>query len=315
MATLTIQPSNIDAYIRSDGADINYGDVAYLIISTTAGSIFRSILKFDFSALPVGAIISAATLSLYLFSDLGDIPAGRTYWAYELTQTSWTEMGATWNKYNGTNPWTTAGGDYTTNDGASLVVPAINNWLNWNVLALVQHFQSAHAEIAHFLVKDGTENDAGRGGFFYSKEEITQTTLRPTLVITYTTPAVLTAEAGSYSITGQAAGLKAGRKIQAGAGSYALTGQAAGLKVGRKIQAGAGSYALTGQDAVLRAIRKLAAQGGSYVLTGYDANLVIGQHYILAAEAGSYGEPYSKIFVTLDGRIYKKMGDTYLRLS
>jgi hypothetical protein len=122
-------------------------------------------------------------------------------------------------------------------------------------------------------------------------------------------------ESGSYLLTGQTAILRSIRKMAAEEGSYVLTGQAVALKLARKIAAGAGSYSLTGQDAVLRAIRKMTAQGGSYVYAGQAANLVIGQHYILVAEAGSYGEPYSKIFVTLDGRIYKKMGNAYLRLS
>jgi len=125
----------------------------------------------------------------------------------------------------------------------------------------------------------------------------------------------MAAGTGSYSLAGQDAGLKAARKITAAPGSYALTGQSVDLKLARKIAAGTGSYSLAGQDAVLRAIRKMAAEGGSYVLAGQDANLGIGQHYILVAEAGSYGEPYSKIFVTLDGRIYKKMENTYLRLA
>lgn len=125
----------------------------------------------------------------------------------------------------------------------------------------------------------------------------------------------LNAQGGSYVLAGQDAGLKAARKIAAAPSSYALTGQAVALKLARKIAAGPGSYSLTGQDAILRAIRKIAAEGGSYLYAGQDANLVIGQHYILVAEPGSYGEPYSKIFVTLDGRIYKKMGNTYLRLS
>jgi hypothetical protein len=125
----------------------------------------------------------------------------------------------------------------------------------------------------------------------------------------------MAAGAGSYSLTGQDAGLRAIRKMAAEGGSYVLTGQAANLKLAKKIPAGAGSYALTGQDAVLRAIRKMAAAGGSYVLTGMDANLALSKHYTLVCEAGYYGEPYSKIFVTLDGRIYKKMGDTYLRLA
>jgi hypothetical protein len=120
---------------------------------------------------------------------------------------------------------------------------------------------------------------------------------------------------GSYALTGKDAVLRAIRKLAAGSDSYSLTGQAAALKLAKKIAAAGGSYDLTGQDAVLRAIRKLAASGGSYVLTGMDANLAIGHHYTLVCEAGSYGEPYSKIFVTLDGRIYKKMGNTYLRLG
>jgi hypothetical protein len=125
----------------------------------------------------------------------------------------------------------------------------------------------------------------------------------------------ISCNAGSYSKTGQAASLRAARKIAASQASYALTGQSVGLKLARKIPASVGSYLLTGQDIVLRAIRKMAAGGGSYTLTGQAANLVIGQHYILVAEAGCYGEPYSKVFVTLDGRIYKKIGNTYLRLS
>lgn len=147
----------------------------------------------------------------------------------------------------------------------------------------------------------------------------------------------LTAEAGSYTTTGQAAGLKANRKVPAdpgsysltgqpvylgltkkvaaGAGSYSLTGQAAGLNLARKIAAGAGSYSLEGQLSTLRATRLIPAGEGLYSLEGKDANLVLGRGYRIIAEAGFYGEPYEKIFVTLDGRVYKKMGDKYLRLS
>lgn len=120
---------------------------------------------------------------------------------------------------------------------------------------------------------------------------------------------------GSYPLSGQLASLRVGKQIAADPDSYSLSGLAADLKRTRRIAASSGFYSLTGQAVVLRAIRKMAVEGASYFLTGQAANLFIGQHYILMAEQGSYGEPYSKIFVTLDGRIYKKMGNTYLRIA
>jgi len=360
MSVLTIQPSDIDTWLYQYAKTTNYGAETKLYIRSYYAdpdyANARSILKFDFSALPSGAIISAAVLSLYKYSG----STGRTYWAYELTQPGWVESEASWDHYKGTTHWAANGGDFTTVNGASQTSPGNNNWMDFVVLSLVQHFQSTHAEVAHFLIKDGTENE-NSDGFFYSSEYTIDPSLCPKLVITYSvvTHYTLTAVAGSYLKTGQNTGLKAARKIAAlsssygltgqpvalrairkiqavlGAysltgqaatlrairkiipapGSYSLTGQPVALKLARKIPAGAGSYSLTGQDAVLRAIRKAAAEGGSYVYTGIDANLTLGQHYILTCEPGVYGEPYSKIFVTLDGRIYKKMGDTYLRLS
>jgi len=259
-STLTIQPSDIDNGLVQNNPNRNYGASVSLVIRAWADNLAHSVLKFDFSALPDGAVISAATLSLY---QNWTNAAGRTFWAYELTQTGWTETKSTWNAAYDANLdgvqdagdifWATAGGDYTTTDGASQTVPAVNNWINWDVVALVKHFQSAHGEVAHFLLKDGVETEIDDiEGNCCSNNYTTNLTLRPKLVITYTIPVILTAEAGSYSQTGQAAGLKVTRKIAAGAGSYSLTGQPADLKSGRKIAAGPGSYSLTGQDVVLR---------------------------------------------------------------
>jgi len=190
MATLTIQPSNIDTYLNQLLVNTNYGSEAELrvrsyYVDSNYGNQ-RSILKFDFSALPAGAVISAAVLSLYKW--LGSV--GRTYWAYELTQTGWVELEATWNIYKALTNWAAAGGDYTTTDGASQTAPASNNWMDFNVLALVQHFQSAHAEVAHFLVKDGTENSVGGEDIYIrSSNYTTDLSLRPKLVVTYTVAA------------------------------------------------------------------------------------------------------------------------------
>ena len=127
----------------------------------------------------------------------------------------------------------------------------------------------------------------------------------------------LTADSGSYTLTGQAAILKAARLIAAGQGSYTLSGQAAILKAARliaaaqgsytlngrdasliysgsgnkTISAGQGSYALTGQAATLKATRKLAAAQGSYSLNGQSAALSYSgavASYTLTAGQGSF---------------------------
>jgi hypothetical protein len=180
---LIINPSTADSYIVSGSPNSNYGSDANLDVSAAIASKRRAILKFDFSALPVGAVITFATLSLYLYG-VSNQAQGRTYWAYEVTQEGWTEAGVTWNKYDGTNLWTAAGSDFTTTDGASLTMPADGNWCDWDVLALCQHFLTAHSKIANFLIKDGAENDT-KTGRFYSREEATQTTRRPKLTLGY----------------------------------------------------------------------------------------------------------------------------------
>jgi hypothetical protein len=96
----------------------------------------------------------------------------------------------------------------------------------------------------------------------------------------------LDAASGSYTLTGTAAGLLAGRKIAADSGAYTLTGSDAALKHGRRLDAASGSYSLTGTAAGLLAGRKIAADSGAYALTGQTAGLLAGRK--LAVDSGSY---------------------------
>lgn len=101
---------------------------------------------------------------------------------------------------------------------------------------------------------------------------------------------VITADAGSYAVSGQAATLKHGFKIAADAGSYSVAGQAATLKHGWKIAAGVGGYSLTGADATLTkgssSAKVLSADAGSYVFTGQAAGLL--HAWKTAGGIGSY---------------------------
>lgn len=110
---------------------------------------------------------------------------------------------------------------------------------------------------------------------------------------------VLTADYGGFTLSGQAAGLRADRRIvaglesytltgqpanlfmtsgnhytmTAGVGNFAMTGQAAGLRAAKRIITGLGSFSLAGQPAILRRTWRLVAGMGTYQLTGLAAQL------------------------------------------
>lgn len=96
----------------------------------------------------------------------------------------------------------------------------------------------------------------------------------------------LAADSGSYAITGNAAAVRADRKLAANNGTYSMTGNAAALRRGFSLAALAGIYTVTGQIAALRATRVLGATPGTYTITGNTAILRRGLR--LATVAGSY---------------------------
>ena len=182
---LEIQPDNLETIFNAEFPDTTYSTQSIIRVSTT-GNKWRGIGKFDFSALPNGATITAATLDLNYFATYGNDAKTRTYWIYELTQTAWVEAQATWNSYTEGSAWAAAGGDYNIETNkSSLAVPASFGWMSWNVLALIQHCQSVHSKIAHFLIKDGTEGGTQYGCDFHGKRYTTDPTLCPKLIITY----------------------------------------------------------------------------------------------------------------------------------
>jgi len=100
----------------------------------------------------------------------------------------------------------------------------------------------------------------------------------------------LTASAGSYALTGNAANTLYARIMTASAGSYALTGVDALLvKSGSySFNAEPGSYTLVGSNALVDL--SMNAEVGSYALTGRDATLTYSplNNRTLTADFGSY---------------------------
>lgn len=90
----------------------------------------------------------------------------------------------------------------------------------------------------------------------------------------------LTADAGTFTLTGIAARIGRGYALVAAAGSYVLTGIAAARKL-TLISAG-GAYTLTGNAA--GKLLSMAANTGSYILTGNP----VAKAMRMAASAGAY---------------------------
>jgi hypothetical protein len=91
---------------------------------------------------------------------------------------------------------------------------------------------------------------------------------------------------GSYAVTGTAVTPKRDGKIVPEAGSYALTGQAAGAYYGRAIDADAGAYSLSGADVTLPRTFKIIPEAGAYALTGQALSPLKGSKIV--PDAGSY---------------------------
>lgn len=109
--------------------------------------------------------------------------------------------------------------------------------------------------------------------------------------VTGGSPYTMTADSGSFTLTGNATGLQAGRKMVAASATYTLTGNASTLTVARKLAAATGSFTLTGNAAGLKAARKLVAASGAFTLTGNAATLTYtpaGYTYTMSAAAGTF---------------------------
>lgn len=111
------------------------------------------------------------------------------------------------------------------------------------------------------------------------------------LVAAGATNYTLTAAKGTFTLTGQAANLKAARTLPAATGSFTLTGQAAGLITAKSLTASAGSFILGGQTVSLKVARVLSASAGSFTFAGQAATLTYTPgttNYTLIAETGVF---------------------------
>jgi hypothetical protein len=96
----------------------------------------------------------------------------------------------------------------------------------------------------------------------------------------------LTADAGTFTLSGTDADVLLNRLLDADAGTFSLSGQDVNLLFNHLLTTDSGSFALTGQNVDLLFNRLLSAEPGSFSLSGVDVNLLLGR--VLGADAGSF---------------------------
>ncbi len=104
-----LYPECLDTYIDSGTPSQNYNDESRLRISYNSYPIESAVLlncNLRTNLLPPGYAVETAYLTMVLASNPSNSP---TVAVWENLQTNWTDSGATWSSYDGTNSWATAG--------------------------------------------------------------------------------------------------------------------------------------------------------------------------------------------------------------
>lgn len=181
MAENTSSTINRDTWIRSGDATVNFGTGTSLFIYGGGENYNRALIDFTLPSL--SGDISKIELFIYEYNS---ISAG-TADILSMTRTNWTLLGVTWNKYDGTNNWTTAGGDY----GATIIdSTTIGDGVGWKTFVL-QGTGATNAlslnwgDTADLIIKINNES-TDKGSEIASSRYTDDTTKRPYIKITYT---------------------------------------------------------------------------------------------------------------------------------
>ena len=172
----------------ADAASPGPGETSMIIADWTAGGnfyVWRTVLSFDLSSIPLGATIDTAYLSLWAnpTSPSGNVGSptygtANAVGVYRVVD-AWDTTTECWN--------TQPGFGYTDGDTLSQSTSNTENYLNVNVTALVKNMLFYEGPYG-FMLKHIQETTPYNSMIFYSPYQYAaDTSVTPLLVITYTT--------------------------------------------------------------------------------------------------------------------------------
>lgn len=113
------------------------------------------------------------------------------------------------------------------------------------------------------------------------------------------TDPVLVIDPATYTLTAQAVGLRAGRRMAVDPASYALTGQAVTLRRALRQAFDPAAYALTAQAVGLRAGRNMVAAAASFTVTGQPVTLRTARR--MAVDSAAYAIDAQNVTFAFNG--------------
>jgi hypothetical protein len=132
-----------------------------------------------------------SSVKLYLYcATLKETP---TVNVHAITRTTW-EADATWNTYDGTNAWTSAGGDYNATVIDATAITAATAWYSWVLMGTGSDnpLTLNWGDVVHLMPKLSNEGAVYEYATFSSAEAASN---KPYLEITCVAPPVLTTQA------------------------------------------------------------------------------------------------------------------------
>ena len=179
--SLTLQPGSEgkDAEIWEQQPNNNYGNAAETWVSSASNDKTRSLLHFNMNAIPVGAKIQSATLSLLRQSGSG---ANQPVSAHRILN-PWSEDSVTWNSRESGTSWDIAGSDFENMAVVTTPVGPANQRYEWNIKPLVQGWVDGSFQNYGVVL---TAAIAGMPGERFYTSDDSDPTRHPSLTITYT---------------------------------------------------------------------------------------------------------------------------------
>ncbi len=247
-----------------------------------------------------GCIGVGVFYAIYAGSALGGFSTNnsfplKTYQTYAFRKARIPSISATSVQSTAATSWTLP--SITTADNDSFVFFAIGNDRDSNSTTNVSGYTNSNLANITELHDETTSTGLGGGIATVYAEEATPSTIGTTSAtsaasntaafITFAiAPAVITADAGTYSYTGTAANTLFNRTITADPGTYSYTGTDATTLYNRVMPADSGTYSYTGTAANTLFNRAITADPGTYSYTGTDATTLYNR--VMAADSGVY---------------------------